>query len=75
MKTICHLTSVHNCFDGRIYHRAAKCARDAGYRVVIIASASEDQITIAKYDNIKIIPVADKKNRVGRFFFENDGLF
>jgi len=75
MKTICHLTSVHDCFDGRIYHRAAKCARDAGYRVVIIASASQDQINKAKYDNIKIISIADKKTRLGRFFLKTMHCF
>jgi glycosyltransferase involved in cell wall biosynthesis len=40
LKRICILTSVHQPFDGRIFHREARSLARAGYQVTLLAAAA-----------------------------------
>ena len=60
---VVHLTSVHNPFDTRIFHRECKSAARAGYDVVLVASHDES----CTVDGIRIRAVPKQSMRLGRF--------
>jgi hypothetical protein len=61
---VCFLTSVHNVWDTRIYHREAKSLAMAGYHVTIIATGFRSQET--PIANIKLIGLRRFGWRIGR---------
>lgn len=64
MKKICHLTSVHQRFDGRIFQKECKSLQTAGYEVsLIVADGKGDQVV----DNISIYDVGLEIGRMNRF--------
>jgi len=63
MKKICHLTSVHERFDGRIFRKECKSLQSAGYEVsLIVADGKGDQVV----DNIFIYDVGVEVGRIKR---------
>jgi glycosyltransferase involved in cell wall biosynthesis len=56
---VCVLTSVHQPFDGRIFHRAAKTLAQAGYEVVLIARHDQEEVV----DGVRVVPLPSPKNR------------
>jgi hypothetical protein len=58
---ICHLTTGHLPFDGRIFHKEAKTLVKGGYEVVLIGQHSAEEVV----DGVKIIPLPTPKNRFG----------
>ena len=50
MKTVCILTSVHQPFDVRIFHKEAKSLARAGYEVALIAQHDKEKTV----DGVKI---------------------
>lgn len=63
IKKICVMTSVHNLFDIRIYHKEVKSLLSAGYRIYLIAQSGDAQI-----EEIRLIPINPAPNRFTRFF-------
>jgi glycosyltransferase involved in cell wall biosynthesis len=59
---VCIITSVHQPFDTRIFHKEAKSLRKAGYDITLIAQYDKEE-TI---DGIKIVPIPKPKNRAER---------
>lgn len=59
---VCILTSVHQVFDVRIFHKEAKSLAKAGYDVTLIAQHSKDEVV----DDVKIIAVPESYNRFYR---------
>lgn len=59
---VCILTSVHQVFDVRIFHKEAKSLAKAGYDVTLIAQHSKDEVV----DEVKIIAVPESCNRFYR---------
>ncbi len=59
---VCHLTSVHIPFDTRIFHRECKTLAKAGYEVTLIAPHNKEEV----FDQVKIIPLPQARNRVER---------
>lgn len=53
----CVLTTVHQAYDGRIYHKQCKSLVKAGYDVTLIAPRPD----VIKTDDIKIIPIEKPK--------------
>ena len=43
MPRIVHLTTVHNPFDNRIFHRECKTLAAAGYEVALLAVHTDDE--------------------------------
>jgi glycosyltransferase involved in cell wall biosynthesis len=61
-KKICMLTSAHQVFDGRIFHKEARSLAKAGYDVTLIAQHSKNEVV----DGIKIVKVPKPHNRFYR---------
>ena len=59
---VCILTSVHQVFDVRIFHKEAKSLAKAGYDVALIAQHGKDEVV----DGIKIIAIPKPHNRFSR---------
>jgi len=65
MIKVCHLTSVHSRFDGRIFQKECQSLSNAGYDVsLVVADGKGDMIV----DNIHIFDVGIEENRFKRFF-------
>lgn len=62
---VCILTTVHQPFDTRIFHKEAKTLVKAGYDVTLIAQHSKNEMV----DGVKIIALPKPKNRFFRIFF------
>lgn len=62
MARIVHLTSVHNPFDTRIFHRECKAAVDEGYDVRLVAPYRSNE----NVDGIHIYGISEFKNRFRR---------
>ena len=63
MKKICVITSVHQAYDGRIYHKQCKSLQKAGYDVTLVAPKPDAVLD----DSIKIVPVEKPKSELKRF--------
>jgi hypothetical protein len=61
-KKICILTSVHQAFDVRIFHKQAKTLAQTGYDVTLIAQHNKNEIV----DGVKIVALSASPNRLYR---------
>ena len=59
---ICILTSVHQVFDVRIFHKEAKTLAKAGYDVTLIAQHIKNEVV----DGVKIIAIPKSLKRFSR---------
>ena len=59
---VVHMTSVHNPFDVRIFHKECKSLYKAGFNVSLVAQHDKDEVV----DGIKILSVPKAKNRFCR---------
>jgi glycosyltransferase involved in cell wall biosynthesis len=62
MKKVCILSSVHQAFDARIFHKEAKSLAQTGYDVTVIAQHDKDEIV----DGVKVLALPRRKNRLWR---------
>ena len=64
MKTnkICHITTAHQPFDDRIFHKECKTLAKNGYRVFLIAQHNNCEVI----EGVHIIPLPIAKNRMQR---------
>jgi len=68
---ICHITSAHPPFDGRIFHKQCISLVNAGYAVSLVATYSKAE-TIR---GVKMVPLSQKKGRFYRFFIKSFQAF
>jgi glycosyltransferase involved in cell wall biosynthesis len=61
---VCIITTVHQPFDTRIFHKEAKTLEKAGYEVTLIAQHDKNEVV----DNISIVALPKSKNRLSRMF-------
>jgi glycosyltransferase involved in cell wall biosynthesis len=59
---VCHLTTAHEPFDDRIFHKQCKSLAKAGYEVALIAQHDKNEVV----DGIRIIALKKAKNRIHR---------
>ena len=59
---ICQITTVHNRFDDRIFYKQCLSLVDRGFKVYLVANAPIQ----ANENGVEIIPLSEKKNRLGR---------
>jgi len=61
---VCILTTVHQPFDTRIFHKEAKTLVQAGHKVTLIAQHNNNEVI----DGVNIISLAKPRNRFTRIF-------
>ena len=59
---VCIITTVHQPFDNRIFHKEAKTLANAGYEVTLIAQHDKNEVV----DGINIVALPKIKNRLYR---------
>ena len=59
---ICHLTSVHQYNDTRIFHKECASLADAGYEVYLIAPVNQPFVE----RGVKVLPAGSHKSRIAR---------
>lgn len=64
---VCHLTTAHEPFDERIFHKECKSLFSAGYDVTLIAPYDKNDVV----DGIRIVALGVAKNRFHRFVIMN----
>jgi glycosyltransferase involved in cell wall biosynthesis len=65
MNKICHLTSMHYRFDGRIFHKECVSLSKAGHDVsLIVADGNGDELS----NGIKVFDVGKENGRLQRYF-------
>jgi len=62
---VCILTTVHQPFDTRIFHKEAKTLVRSGYKVTLIVPHNKNETV----DRVKIIALPKARNRLFRIFF------
>jgi len=67
---VCHLTTAHDPFDDRIFHKECKSLANAGYDVTLIAQHDKDDFV----DGIKVLALKIAKSRIHRFLGLNLSL-
>lgn len=60
---VCILSSVHSCFDARIFHKEARSLVKAGYQVTLVAIADFAETVV---DQIRILGLRKPKTRLLR---------
>ncbi|MFW6116408.1 MAG: glycosyltransferase family 4 protein [bacterium] len=60
---VCVITSVHNAFDGRIFHRESTALAAAGHRVTLVAPAEFERLV---HDQIEILGIPRPSSRLQR---------
>ena len=63
-RKVCILTSVHQAFDVRIFHKEVKTLSQAGYKVTLIAQHDKNEVI----DGVRIIALPRPRNRFVRIF-------
>jgi hypothetical protein len=71
MKKIVHITSVHQRYDTRIFHKECLSLKNAGYEVsLIVADGKGDE----EKKGIKIYDVGKQTNRIKRLLFTSKAV-
>lgn len=72
MNKVCHITSVHSRYDGRIFKKECCSLRKAGYDVTLLVN---DKFKEEEKFGIKIIPVQCPKKRIWRILMSSRAMY
>jgi hypothetical protein len=59
---VCHITTVHDPFDPRIFHKEMRSLADVGYTMTLLAVHDRHEVV----NGIEVIPFERPRNRVDR---------
>ena len=62
---ICHITTVHNTFDNRIFFKQCVSTANKGFNVILLCAGAKDDYV----RGVKIISLPKFRNRLKHFFF------
>lgn len=65
MIKVCHITTVHNSLDNRIFYKECQTLASFGYDVTLIAPHKQNEIV----DNIKMVCIPRVENRIKRMLW------
>ena len=68
---VIHLSTVHQAFDTRIFHKECKSLYDSGYDVSLVVPHERDEVK----ENIKILSVQSSSNKFERMFVTSMRVF
>lgn len=68
---ICHISTAHPTFDGRIFHKECKSLASAGYDVSLIIGHNKSETV----DGVNIVSISKSKGRFKRFFIKSISVF
>lgn len=71
MIKICHISSAHPPFDGRIFHKQCVSLVTAGYKVSLVVTHNKSEIV----NGVQIVPLSNSKGRFYRFFVKTFQAF
>jgi glycosyltransferase involved in cell wall biosynthesis len=66
MVKVCHISTVHSAFDGRIFHKECCSLAKAGYDVSLVISHAKDETV----NGVHIKALKQSKNRFHRIFIQ-----
>lgn len=67
---VCFITSVHQVFDVRIFHKEERTLKRSGYRLTLIGPHEKEEIV----DGIRILPLTKPKGRLERMTKEAEAM-
>lgn len=68
---VCHISTVHNAFDDRIFYKMCRSLAANGYDVTLVVEHNKDEFT----DGVHIVPLPFAKGRIQRFLFNSFRAF
>ena len=68
---VCHITSAHPPFDGRIFHKQCVTLANAGFDVSLVATHTKAETV----NGVKLVPLSSSKGRFYRFFIKSFQAF
>lgn len=68
---VCHISTVHPTFDGRIFHKECVSLAKAGFDISLVVTHDKKETV----DGVKIIPLPPTKNRLHRLFIKSHFAF
>lgn len=69
--SVCHITSAHPPFDGRIFHKECVSLAEAGYHVNLVATHTKSEVV----KGVQLVPLSTSKGRFYRFFVKSFQAF
>lgn len=64
MARVCHLSTVHDCFDNRIFYKQCRSLCDAGHEVTLVIQREQDEVI----DGIRVLALPPTKSPLVRWF-------
>ena len=64
---VCHISTVHTAFDGRIFHKECVSLAEAGYSVSLVVTHEKDEVV----NGVNIVALNPSKGRLYRFFIKS----
>ncbi len=71
MTRVCHITTVHNLLDDRIFYKECVCLVKAGFDVSLVVTHNKNEVI----NGVNIVSLPKSKNRLHRMFVKSHFAF
>jgi len=68
---VCHISTVHNVFDTRIFYKECSSLAKSGFETYFIATHDKEEVI----NGVKILPLKKQRYRIGRFIVSDLSAF